>query len=176
MITNDGIRQVNEGMRRLKIRGNEYAPVAARIAAFRTLCPDGAITTEIVSNEGGMIIMRAVVLDEEGNVLATGHAYEREGSSQINGTSFVENCETSAVGRALGMLGIGSADTLASAEEMVNALNQQGMCDKKEIQTLEAVCKSLGKNPADVFPSWPEVSKNDFGTVMRRFNGQQTER
>lgn len=176
MIGADDIKLANEQIRTIKVRGNDYAPAAARVAAFRTICPEGAITTEIVYNDGGMVIIKATVYSERGEILATGHAYEREGSSQINGTSFIENCETSAVGRALGMLAIGSGESLASAEEMANAINQQSMCDAKEIQTLEAVCKKLGKDPADVFPSWPEVSRRDYGTVMRRINGQQTKR
>ena len=61
----------------------------------------------------------------EGVLVATGHAYEKEASSFINKTSYIENCETSAIGRALGVYGIGIDASLASAEEVVNAVNNQ---------------------------------------------------
>ena len=60
-----------------------------------------------------------------GNVLATGHASEKDGSSFINKTSALENAETSAVGRALGILGIGIDSSIASAEEVGNAVKNQ---------------------------------------------------
>ena len=94
------------------------------------LFPEGFITNEIKSLENGVVIFQATVgyYDENGNavVLGTGTAYEKESSSFINKTSYVENCETSAVGRALGMAGFGIDTTIASAEEVQNArLNQE---------------------------------------------------
>ena len=132
MISYDGIKSVNERVNRIEVRkGKFYADVAGRVQAFRELCPNGSISTEVVRLDGDMCVIKATVCDEEGRVLGTGHAYERESSTQINRTSFIENCETSAVGRALGMIGIGSESSMATAEEMVNALNQQ-----KEIEDL----------------------------------------
>ena len=126
MISYDGIKSVNERVNRIEVRkGKFYADVAGRVQAFRELCPNGSISTEVVRLDGDMCVIKATVCDEEGRVLGTGHAYERESSTQINRTSFIENCETSAVGRALGMIGIGSESSMATAEEMVNALNQQ---------------------------------------------------
>ena len=61
----------------------------------------------------------------EGNVRATGYAYEKEGSTFINKTSYIENCETSAIGRALGIFGIGIDGSVASAEEVRNAKANQ---------------------------------------------------
>ena len=58
-------------------------------------------------------------------IRATGHAEEYMGSSYINKTSFIENCETSAIGRALGLLGIGIDTSIASAEEVSNAISNQ---------------------------------------------------
>ena len=78
--------------------------------------PNGAIETEIVSLENGVVTMRAIVKDEDGKIIATGFAYEKENSSFINKTSFIENCETSAVGRALGMCGFGIDTSIASYE------------------------------------------------------------
>jgi hypothetical protein len=58
-------------------------------------------------------------------VLGVGHAYEKEDSSFINKTSYIENCETSAVGRALGMAGFGIDASICSAEELQNAVLNQ---------------------------------------------------
>lgn len=120
--------KANAAIRTTNIKGKEYAEVNQRVKAFRTLYPEGFITTEILCREGGLCIIKATVghyADGIGVILATGTAYEKEGSSQINRTSYIENCETSAVGRALGMAGFGIDTSIASADEMNNALLQQ---------------------------------------------------
>lgn len=123
-----GLVKANAAIRTTNIKGKEYAEVNQRVKAFRTLYPEGFITTEILCREGGLCIIRATVghyTDGKSVILATGTAYEKEGSSQINRTSYIENCETSAVGRALGMAGFGIDTSIASADEMSNALLQQ---------------------------------------------------
>ena len=106
-----------------------YSPVHQRIKAFRSVFPEGMILTELISNEAerddGVIVIKCTVLTPEGRTLGSGHASEKIGSSFINSTSALENAETSAVGRALGMAGFGIDGGLASAEEMQNALLQQ---------------------------------------------------
>lgn len=124
-MTFEDLKRVNEGVKRIEVKGKAYACVAARVQAFRELFPNGSIVTEILSLENGICTMKASVFDGEA-LLATGHAQEKETASPVNKTSFIENCETSAVGRALGMLGIGSDEQMASAEEVANAINQQG--------------------------------------------------
>lgn len=128
------IQKANEAIRTLTISGREYAEVNQRIKAFRMVFPDGFIKTELLSIEGGVAIFRARVgyygMDDKEVVLGTGTAYEKEGSTFINKTSYIENCETSAVGRALGMLGLGVDTSVASAEEVQNAKLNQG--DKTE--------------------------------------------
>lgn len=131
MITSEQIKSVNERVKKIEVKGKYYACVAARVAAFRELCPEGAITTEILSMADGVVTMKTTVTDETGKILATGMAQEKESSSYINKTSFIENCETSAVGRALGMLGIGSDEQMASAEEVANAINNQSKSNTK---------------------------------------------
>ena len=125
----EDIQRVNEGIKTTNIKGKEYAEVNQRIKAFRQLYPEGFIKTEILSNENGVVVMKASVgwyfADGSEMVLATGTAYEKETSSYINKTSYIENCETSAVGRALGMIGFGIDTSVASAEEVENAINNQ---------------------------------------------------
>lgn len=120
------LSKVNSEIKTTSIKGKEYAEVPERINAFRKLYPEGTIETEIVSCSGGVCIIKATI-SVDGKVLATGHAYEKEGSTFINKTSYIENCETSAVGRALGIIGIIGGSSIASYEEVANAkLNQNG--------------------------------------------------
>ena len=137
--------KANAAIRTTNIKGKEYAEVNQRVKAFRTLYPEGFITTEILCREGGLCIIKATVghyADGKSVILATGTAYEKEGSSQINRTSYIENCETSAVGRALGMAGFGIDTSIASADEMNNALLQQNTSDvQKPVQAAPHVQK-----------------------------------
>lgn len=115
----------NETINTTDIKGKEYAEVNQRIKAFRMCYPGGTIQTQMLSNENGVCIFRASVWDQSGSLLGTGTAYEKENSSFINKTSYIENCETSAVGRALGMAGFGIDVSVASAEEVANAIQNQ---------------------------------------------------
>ena len=139
--------KANAAIRTTNIKGKEYAEVNQRVKAFRTLYPEGFITTEILCREGGLCIIKATVghyADGKSVILATGTAYEKEGSSQINRTSYIENCETSAVGRALGMAGFGIDTSIASADEMNNALLQQNTSDvQKPVQATPHVQKPV---------------------------------
>ena len=143
--------KANAAIRTTNIKGKEYAEVNQRVKAFRTLYPEGFITTEILCREGGLCIIKATVgyyADGKSVILATGTAYEKEGSSQINRTSYIENCETSAVGRALGMAGFGIDTSIASAEEMNNALLQQNTSDvQKPVQAEPHVQKPVQAAP-----------------------------
>lgn len=117
---------VNSRIRTTSIKGKEYAEVNQRVLAFWELFPEGRIRTEVLEDTGTRCTVRAQVWrsPEEEWPAATGTAFEeRKGS--INSTSYLENCETSAVGRALGMLGIGATEALASAEEVAGAIAQQ---------------------------------------------------
>lgn len=127
------------------IRGKNYAEVPQRVKAFRMICPNGTISTEIISCAGGVVIIKATVADEAGNILGTGHAYEKEGSTFINKESYIENCETSAVGRALGFVGLGIDGSICSAEELTNAvINQDQKVDADTIKKLKALAEEKG--------------------------------
>jgi hypothetical protein len=125
MITFNEIKKANESIKTTDIKGKEYAEVNQRIKAFRMVYPQGAIMTEIVSLENGIVTIKATVHNDEGTPLATGYAQEKESSSFINKTSYIENCETSAVGRALGFCGFGIDVSVASYEEVANAIENQ---------------------------------------------------
>ena len=115
----------NELIKTTDIKGKEYAEVNQRIKAFRSVYPQGTINTTMLSNDNGVCVFKAQVISEDGTLLATGTAYEKEDSSFINKTSYIENCETSAIGRALGIAGFGIDVSVASAEEVQNAIQNQ---------------------------------------------------
>jgi hypothetical protein len=77
-------------------------------------------------------------------------AYEKENSSFINKTSALENCETSAVGRALAILGFEIKKSVASYEEVANAkLNQNNdtqeeLANSKQVGLIKVIVKSIG--------------------------------
>lgn len=126
MLTAEVIKNANDGLAKVDVgHGKKYVMVTERIKAFREICPNGAIDTKILSMENGIVTIQAKIYDENDHLLASGLAQEKEKSSFINKTSYVENCETSAVGRALGMLGIGVDESMASAEEVANAIKNQ---------------------------------------------------
>jgi hypothetical protein len=88
---------------------DSYVTVAERIGQFYQAYPQGRITTQIIEHDAdsGFILFRAEVFrgSDDAEASATGHAFELRGESYVNKTSYVENCETSAVGRALALLG-----------------------------------------------------------------------
>lgn len=112
------LQNINKKLKKTDIKGKDYVEVNQRILGFRELYPNGTIETEIVNSLEGIVTIKATIKDCEGRILATGHAQEKENSSFINKASYIENCETSAVGRALGILGIGADTSIRSFDEM----------------------------------------------------------
>ena len=118
-------KPVTPKLKTVNIKGKEYVEVNERLKAFREMYPNGSIMSEIVSHQDGIVVMKAIIVID-GQIRATGHAYEKEGSTFINKTSYIENCETSCWGRALACLGLGLDTSVASVEEVANAIKQQG--------------------------------------------------
>jgi hypothetical protein len=108
----------------VNIRGKEYQTVALRIQKLRETHPRWQLYTEIIKCETDVVIMRCDICDDAGVHVASGHAEEFRKASQINSTSALENCETSAIGRALAAAGFGGTE-FASANEVQNAIHQQ---------------------------------------------------
>ncbi|MCR5466802.1 MAG: hypothetical protein K6F11_08225 [Lachnospiraceae bacterium] len=130
-MTYEDLRKANQTIKTVKIKDKEYAEVSQRIKAFRMCYPEGSIRTYIISNENGVCVIRAEVMTDQGRVLGTGTAFEEQSANYINKVSYIENCETSAVGRALGMAGFGVDVAVASAEEVMNA-NQSNTSTKRQ--------------------------------------------
>lgn len=110
----------------IDIKGKPYVTVNERIKYFRALYPGYRLITRFKQLDDVACVLIAEVQDQTGCIVATGVAREVNGDSFINKTSYVENCETSAWGRALANFGIGIDSSVASAEEVLNAVNNQG--------------------------------------------------
>ena len=114
-----------------EIQGQQYVMVNERVRAFHKLFPNGRIEVVVIEHpvltkEGRITLMAKAIPDvATPERFFTGYSQEVEGSSNVNKTSFVENCETSAVGRALGFLGIGIDTSIATAEEVAQAVKTQ---------------------------------------------------
>ena len=114
-------------MKTISIHGKPYVMVKDRIIKFHEDYPNGSIETELIEMTDRFIFKAKVTPDVENpQRYFTGHAEEVIGSSQINNTSALENCETGSLGRALGALSIGIEESFASGDEVNNAIHQQG--------------------------------------------------
>ena len=126
-------------LKTVNIKGKEYVEVHERLRYFRSAYPNYSLTSEVLDKTDSSILILASIVDEDGRVLANGLAEEEKGSTFINKTSYVENCETSAWGRALANFGIGLDTSVASAEEVQNAIANQSTSPKtdKNLLTLK---------------------------------------
>ncbi|QDP55013.1 MAG: hypothetical protein Unbinned96contig1002_23 [Prokaryotic dsDNA virus sp.] len=114
-------------MKTINIKGNDYIPVNQRLIYFRStaIYKNWQIKENIVSINESEAIFKVTILNENAVEIVSAHSQEYRDSSYINKTSFVENGFTSALGRALGYLGIGIDTSIASKEEIDNAKNNQ---------------------------------------------------
>jgi hypothetical protein len=134
----------------VSIHGKDYKTVAYRVNEFRKEYPDFTIQTDLVEANDVLVIVKASIFNTESRLLATGYAEEVRAASKINRTSALENAETSAIGRALSALGLGGSQ-YASADELVNALQQQNDTSKEVL---------------DEWTSYMEVVRDNFDWVM----------
>lgn len=108
----------------IDIKGKAYVLVSDRIIYFNEQYTTGAIKTELVSDPNSdIVVVKAVIEPDSGDRTRyfTGYSQAVKGAGFINKTAALENAETSAVGRALAMMGIGVIDSVASADEVNKA-------------------------------------------------------
>lgn len=148
-------RKQRNAQGKLEDIGKPYAEVKERVSAFRKVYPDGTITTELVSNENGIVVFKATV-QADGKTLATGHANEFVQTSGVNQYNAMENCETSAVGRALGFCGFGIKQSIASADEMAQVKKRE---DEKATSVDEKMTDRQFDILFDVCGKRPEIAK-----------------
>ena len=128
----------------IKIKGKDYVTVDQRVLYFNETYTNGCIKTKLIKMVGNMIIVRARVYPnmETPQRYFTGYAQEVIGEGIVNKTSALENAETSAVGRALAMMGIGVIESIASADEMNKAFNATA---QKRFYAVENQAKKDGR-------------------------------
>lgn len=179
----------------IDIKGKKYSTVDARVEFFREKFPQWSLETEypILDLDKGVCVCRAVVKDETGKVVADGYAHEWQSKpgSMVNKTSYIENAQTSAVGRALGFIGIGiNGMGIATAEEVQTAIAHQEADDlptpKKKASEM-SINDLVGDEipfeaPATAHPNdWLSVNAfagemercNDVAEISRILNGQK---
>ena len=173
MITYPDICRANEGLKGIDVKGKNYIMVNERVKAFRRLLPDGFIITDILSLDDGVCVMKTragYYKDGHEQVLATGTAFEKQDSSYLNKTSYIENCETSSVGRCLSFLNLGSDDAIASAEELANAImNQEKPTKRKAAKDAPAEVQAAGMVPAKTDGAVNEYIKRNIKTMQEVF-------
>ena len=135
----------------MKIRNKEYMEVKDRVMIFRKNNPNWAIITKIVENcqQTGSVIFSATIEDENGRIRGTGHAHEfkDDKTSMVNKTSHLENCETSAIGRALASIGIGIESSYATYDEVMIALDKEERMERSDAHTTEGKIRQSTENP-----------------------------
>ena len=177
-MTFEELQRVNQTIKTIEIKGKNYAQVNERIKAFRMLHPEGFIVTKLISNDGKVCVFNAEVgiytESGEAHVLGVGTAFEEKDSpsSKVNKTSYIENCETSAVGRALGMIGFGIDTSVASAEEVQNAIMNQGdLITEKEQTILRKTVETMGYKVEDFFKKpLNELTAEEYATACRKLD------
>lgn len=118
----------------------EYVNINERIEEFRKKYKGHSIVTSLeqyheLKDYKYVAIIKCAIISHEGKVIATGYSRKIEGATEIDKTSFLENAETKAVGRALAMLGIGTTNHVASKEEVDEAKEQKGNIQRGEAKT-----------------------------------------
>ena len=154
------------------IRGKQYVEVNERIKFFRQEdeYKNWTISTEFTALDSEMCVCKCVIADPNQRVIATGHAHEERSSSHINKTSYVENCETSAIGRALAMMGIGIDTSIASANEVKDAIAKQESNSSSSAPVENIMDKAVGyiKTSTD--------KRKAFDSVVAKYGEQLTEK
>jgi hypothetical protein len=151
------------------IRGKQYVEVNERIKFFRQeeQYKNWSLITEFTVLDSEQCVCKASIADPEHRIISMGHAHEVQGSSNINKTSYVENCETSAIGRALAMLGIGIDTSIASANEVSDAIAKQEASDEPVENIMDKAVAYI-KSQTD--------KKKAFESIMSKYKDSLTDK
>ena len=129
------VNDVNESHGVTQRGGKKYTEVAKRVEAFRKhFGLKYGITTDIVIDDGKRVVMKAKIFDLANPTTSVGEGFAEEirGSSNVNKTSAIENCETSAIGRALASCGLHGGQ-YASVDEIIKAKNNEINIDNNNL-------------------------------------------
>ena len=157
------------------IRGKQYVEVNERIKFFRQEdeYKNWTISTEFTALDSEMCVCKCIIADVNQRVIATGHAHEERSASHINKTSYVENCETSAIGRALAMMGIGIDTSIASANEVTDAIAKQES-NSMSLKTAPPVENIMDKAVAFIKTSTDK--RKAYDNILTKYGDQLTDK
>jgi hypothetical protein len=160
-------------MKSINIKGSNYITVNERLKYFRSeeTFSGWRIQEQVIEVNEKEGIFLVTIHDSEGNPMVSAHAQEYRDNSYINKTSFLENGFTSALGRALGYLGIGIDTSIASADEVATAIHNQEKDDKPWLTEaqLQSTLKSTKDKAVKVLDSFK--MKNEYKKqIVTKFN------
>ena len=138
----EALNNTNADIQYIAVHGKDYAEVKEKVRAFRRVFPEGSIATKIIEVDENHCIFKASVFNENGSLLAEGHAQETYATTKFK-DSMLEIAETSAIGRALGVLGIGIKGGIDSADTM------RRVADKEETKNKMLICHRCGRQIID---------------------------
>lgn len=158
----------------IDIKGKKYSTVDSRVEFFREKFPQWSLETEypILDLDKGVCVCRAVVKDETGKIMADGFAHEWQSKpgSMVNKTSYIENAQTSAVGRALGFIGIGiNGMGIATAEEVQTAIDHQ---EANDMPTPKQNTKEIHFDAPEIDDEIPFQDYPDNWLTVNAFKGE----
>lgn len=181
------IEKVNSEIKKTDIKGKKYAEVSERILAFRKLNPNGRIITDIIDKTENDVTIKATIIGEDEKELATGYASEVK-KGLVNSISMLENCETSAIGRALGFCGFGIDNGIASGQDMQKVEEYKKRNKKEEIYNnmfisydeavkivkiaINELCRKQGVIVSDL----SSIINRELWTTLEELNLQQLKR
>lgn len=160
-----------ENLKTIKIKGKDYVEVNERLRYFRANFKGYSLSSDLIHYDDNACVVKATITDENGFVMASGIAHESKDSNYINKTSFVENCETSAWGRALANFGIGIKKSVASADEVNMAIakeNKPIVSTKKKAtsKVFNSMLESIEKGNGDLVKQ--HMDKYDMTDAQRK--------
>ena len=137
----------------------DYETVEERLIKFWKDHPDGQIHTKLLDSTSGRFIVEASIYRTEADVRpwTTGLAEETIQGRGVNATSALENCETSAIGRALANAGYATKGKRASREEMDKVAKSQ------EVRIRNQEVKAMMANTSGEYI--PVVKEDDPWTI-----------
>jgi len=160
-------------MKSVNIKGKEYITVNERLIFFRSQpqYKGWRISEDVVSLDDKEGLFKVTIINPDGFEMAVAHAQEYRDSSYINKTSFVENGFTSALGRALGYLGIGIDTAIATADEVQTAVNNQPKDNKSWLNETQLIATLKGtKEQAEKVVANYKMKKEYRTKINNQFN------
>jgi hypothetical protein len=158
-----------EKLKTIPIHGKEYVEVKTRVQYFRKNYPKGSIVTDVLQQDSESITTQTKIFIDD-KLVSSGIAHEDKNVSHINQTSFIECCETSSVGRALGMFGIGIESSVDTADTINRAIKQQEEIKKVE-SLLNYKAEQLG---IQLFNAINEDDEESIAATVSEMRGDKT--